>query len=200
MIGELISRIREDRGMKKKDLAREANINIGHLTHIEKEERNPSHKTLKLLCDALKVPYQPIMKTYDIDLTEEQKRYKACDHIKYDSIPVFENLKTFSKLPRVFYNVSYALKVPDSSMSPKINEDEYVFIEENAPLSSKNMGLFEIDGKYVIRKFIIRRNDEVIRAEDSSIDEIVLDENSKYNIIGKIVGKADAKFKNITIF
>ena len=42
MIGELISRIRKEKKMQKTELAEKTNINIGHLTHIEKEERNPS--------------------------------------------------------------------------------------------------------------------------------------------------------------
>ena len=50
------------------------NINIGHLTHIEKGERNPSHKALKTLSIALDVPYQPLMYTYDKELTRWTER------------------------------------------------------------------------------------------------------------------------------
>lgn len=199
MIGKLISRIRKEKKMQKTELAEKTNINIGHLTHIEKEERNPSHKTLKLICDSLNIPYQPIMHTYDKELTEEQEKYEAYNHVKYDKIPVFDKINGFTKIPKAFYNASFALKVEDNSMSPKIKQNEYVFIELNAPLSNKNIGLFEIDGKLMIRKFIIRKNDEVIRAEDDSIEEIVLYKDSKYDVIGKVLGKCDENYENYTV-
>ena len=46
MIGNMISRVRNDRNIPKAELSRRTNINIGHLSHIEKEERNPSHRAL----------------------------------------------------------------------------------------------------------------------------------------------------------
>ena len=55
MLGSLIAKIREDRNMSKTDLAKMTGINVGHLTHIEKGERNPSQKALKSICDALNV-------------------------------------------------------------------------------------------------------------------------------------------------
>ena len=35
MIGDLISRIREEKNMSKAERARHTNINIGHIVHIE---------------------------------------------------------------------------------------------------------------------------------------------------------------------
>ena len=58
MIGDMIAKAREEKNMTKAELARLANIDLGHLSHIEKGERNPSHKTLKLICQALEIPYQ----------------------------------------------------------------------------------------------------------------------------------------------
>ena len=42
MIGDLIAKIRKDKKISKTDLAKATNINIGHLSHIEYGERNPS--------------------------------------------------------------------------------------------------------------------------------------------------------------
>ena len=50
MIGDMIAKVRKEKGMTKTELARLTDINIGHLTHIEKGERNPSHKALKNIC------------------------------------------------------------------------------------------------------------------------------------------------------
>ena len=36
MIGDMLSKIREDKNISKTNIAKETNINVGHLTHIEK--------------------------------------------------------------------------------------------------------------------------------------------------------------------
>ena len=36
MIGDMIAKIRKEKNMSKTELAEKTNINIGHLTHIEK--------------------------------------------------------------------------------------------------------------------------------------------------------------------
>ena len=53
MLGSMISKIRKEQHMTKVELSKKTGINIGHITHIEKGERNPSHKALKNICKAL---------------------------------------------------------------------------------------------------------------------------------------------------
>lgn len=86
MIGDMISIIRKEKGMTKTELAEKTGINIGHLTHIEKGERNPSHKALRNICKALDVPYQQLMYTYDKELNEDQEKYGIANHISYNKI------------------------------------------------------------------------------------------------------------------
>ena len=189
MIGDMLSKIREDKNLSKTNIAKETNINVGHLTHIEKGERNPSHKALKTLCDALNVPYQPIMYTYDKKLTQEQLDYEVVNHIKYDSVPMFDNLSGYANVPKEYSSSSICLKVKDNSMSPKFKQDDYVFIELNTPLNNKDFGLFEYNGEYIIRKFIVRKNDLVLRSEIDEIPDIVITSKDKFYIIGKVLGK-----------
>ena len=199
MLGSLIARIRKDRNMKKVEIANQTDINIGHLSHIEQSERNPSHKALKTLCDVFKVPYEPLMHTYDIDLTEEQVKYAAPYHIIYDSIPVFDNLSGFAKCSKEAASASFAIKVPDNTMAPKFKKDEYVYVQLNAPLNNKDYGLFEFAGSYFIRRFIVRKNDLVLRTEDMDIPDLILNKNSNFTIIGKVLGpvKEDSISKSI---
>lgn len=191
MIGNMLSKIREDKNVSKTNIAKETNINVGHLTHIEKGERNPSHKALKALCDSLNVPYQPIMYTYDKKLTQEQLDYEVVNHIKYDSIPMLDNLSGFANVPKEYSSASICLKVNDNSMSPKFNQDDYVFIELNTPLNNKDFGLFEYKGEYLIRKFIVRKNDLVLRAEVDNIPDIVVTSKDNFYIIGRVLGKLE---------
>lgn len=191
MIGDMLSKIREDKHLSKTNIAKETNINVGHLTHIEKGERNPSHKALKALCDALDVPYQPIMYTYDKKLTQEQLDYEVVNHIKYDSVPMFDNLAGFARVPNEYSSASICLRVEDDSMSPKFKQNDYVFIELNTPLNNKDFGLFEYKGDYLIRKFIVRKNDLVLRAEVDDISDIVITSKDNFYIIGKVLGKLE---------
>ena len=65
MLGHMIAYIRKEKKLTKAGVAQGTNINTGHLTHIEKGERNPSHKVLKNLCKTMGIPYRPLMYTYD---------------------------------------------------------------------------------------------------------------------------------------
>ena len=90
MIGDMIAKVRKEKGITKTELARITGINIGHLTHIEKGERNPSHKALKNICKALDIPYQQLMYTYDKELNEDQETYNFIKHISYDKVPAID--------------------------------------------------------------------------------------------------------------
>ena len=188
MIGELISRIREEKNITKSELARRTNINVGHIAHIENEERNPSHRALKSICRALEIPYQPLMYTYDKVLNEEQHLNKMSEHISYNKILAVSSVDSFMKCPVDFPSACLALKVPDNSMSPRLEEGVYAFIEFNSPLEYKDIGLFEYDGKIIFRRYIIRKDALVLRADNKDFDDITLTEDSKYTIIGKVLG------------
>ena len=188
MIGELISRIREEKNITKSELARRTNINVGHIAHIENEERNPSHRALKSICRALEIPYQPLMYTYDKVLNEEQHLNKMSEHISYNKILAVSSVDSFMECPVDFPSACLALKVPDNSMSPRLEEGVYAFIEFNSPLEYKDIGLFEYDGKIIFRRNIIRKDALVLRADNKDFDDITLTEDSKYTIIGKVLG------------
>jgi len=188
MIGKVIAKIREDKDVSKTDLSKVINIDVGHLTHIEKEERNPSHKALKGICTALDVPFQPLMYTYDKDLTEEQDGYKMASHIKYDSIPIISSIDGFATCPPEMRAATCVLKITNDDMAPKYKYGSSVFVELNAPLNSKDIGIFEYDGNIMMRKFIVRRNDIVLRAESDNVPEIVVTKDDNFYIIGKVLG------------
>ena len=108
MIGNMISKIRKEKGITKTQLANKTKINIGHLTHIEKGERNPSHKALKEICTALNIPYQELLCTYDKELSEEQVEYNYIDHLTYNKIPAISKIDEYITCPADFANASFA--------------------------------------------------------------------------------------------
>ena len=126
MIGDLIAKARKERNMTKTELARLTDINIGHLTHIEKGERNPSHKALKNICKALNIPYQQLMYTYDKTVNEDQENYDVINHISYNKLLAIDSISAFIDCPPNVPSSAIALRIPDDSMEPTFKKDSYV--------------------------------------------------------------------------
>ena len=186
MIGNMIQRIRKDKRITKTKLSELTDINIGHLTHIEKGERNPSHKALKSICSSLNIPYQELLYTYDKKLTDEQKEYNYVDYISYNKVPLVENLIDFIDCPSEFSNASFAYKVPTIDMEPLIKKDSIVFIEQNAALEHREIGLFFYNDSFYIRRLLYRKGKFVLKADNKNVSDINVNSHDKFTIIGRV--------------
>lgn len=131
------------------------------------------------------------MYTYDKELTEEHHSYKIETHIPYDKIPTFDALGTLIDCPPTIPGASIAVKINDTSMEPKLKQNTYAYIEFNTPLDNRDIGLFWYDGKLLIRRFIIRKDGVVLRAEDKSLEDICIDFKGDFYIVGKVVGSTE---------
>ena len=81
-----------------------------------------------------------------------------------------------------------AVKVPDKSMEPRLEEGTYAFIEFNTPLENKDIAIFEFNGKIIFRRYVVRKGSLVLRPDNKEFDDIVISEKDNYNIIGRVVG------------
>lgn len=187
MLGSMIAKIRKEQQMTKVELSKKTGINIGHITHIEKSERNPSHKALRSITNALNVPYQIISSLYDKVLTEDNKRCKMVNHLTFNKVLAIDSYSNFIECPSNVSNASVALKIQDDTMEPYFLKGDYAFLELNVPLKNKDIGLFEYDGNLITRRFIIRRDNLVLRADNKKYDDIVLSEDDNFTIIGKLI-------------
>ena len=187
MIGDMIAIIRKEKGMTKTELAEMTGINIGHLTHIEKGERNPSHKALRNICKALDVPYQQLMYTYDKKLNEDQTKYGLAEHISYNKVLAVDNLNAFVDCPSSTPSASLAIKVPDDAMDPACKKGEYIFIEFNSPLINKDIGLFNVNGQILIRRFFLKKGKYTLKADNKSFKDIAITDSDEFYIIGKVL-------------
>lgn len=187
MIGNMLAKARKSAGMTKTVLSKATDINIGHLTHIEKGERNPSHKALKSICKALKIPYMPLMFTYDKELNEEQESYNAINYISCNKILAIDNLGSFIDCPINVPSAAFAVKMNDTSMAPTFEKDSYLYVELNTPLNTKDYGLFSYNDTIIIRRFYTKKGKIFLRADNKDFDEIRVSDNDKFYIIGKIL-------------
>ena len=186
MIGDMIAKVRKEKGMSKTELARLTDINIGHLTHIEKGERNPSHKALKNICKALDVPYQQLMYTYDKEINEEQESYNVIDHISYNKVLAVDSIGGFIDCPSSIPSSAIAIKLQDNSMEPSFAKGAYVFVEFNSPLENKNIGVFSYNEQVLIRRFVTKKGKIVLRADNKNYEDISINENDSFYIVGKV--------------
>ena len=187
MIGDMLAKARKSIGMTKTELSKATDINIGHLTHIEKGERNPSHKALKSLCKALKIPFMPLMFTYDKELNEEQESYDAIKYLSYNKILVFNDIGGFIDCPTSVPSAAFAIKVKDDSMEPTFEKDSYLYVELNSALNTKDYGLFSYNDDVIIRRFYTKKGKIFLRADNKIFDEIRVSDNDNFYIIGKIL-------------
>ena len=186
MIGDMIAKVRKEKGMSKTELAKLTDINIGHLTHIEKGERNPSHKALKNICQALDIPYQQLMYTYDKTINEEQESYNVIDHISYNKILAVDSVSGFIDCPSSIPSSAIALKLQDNAMEPSFAKGSYVFVEFNTPLENKNIGVFSYNDEILVRRFILKKGKIILRPDNKKYDEIEVSDKDTLYIVGKV--------------
>ena len=186
MLGSLLTRIREDKGLSKTSLADLTKINVGHLTHIEKGERKPSPSALRDICKALEVPYLPVSYAYEKELTEDQERYKLIDCITYNKVPLVNNIESMIDCPAKFPNTSLEFIMKDDSMKSSAPKGSTLFLEYNAIPLHRELGLFIYDGNYLVRRIVYRKNKVVLKSDNLLTRDIVIEDNSKFTIIGRI--------------
>ena len=191
MLGKLIAKIRKDKKISKALLAREAHIDTGHISHIEKGDRTPSHKSLKKICDCLEIPYQPLMYTYDKEFTQEQLNYNIENKICYDKILAVNRIDALIQCPKEMSSASFAIRVPDDSMEPVLTAGSYAFVELNTPLNNRDIGLFSYKNEYILRRLIIRKDSLILRALKDGIKDIKISVDEPLLILGKVLGTND---------
>lgn len=158
---------------------------MGHLSHIEKGERNPSTKTLKTITSALGVPFEMLYYTFDKELKEPQIERNYINYVSYSQIPAFTDFDLID-CPANFANASLAFKAPDNSMEPMIKEHSYAFVELNAIVNHKEIGLFKVNDKFVIRKLIYKKDHFILKPNNSMYKDTVIGDSDEFSIIGKI--------------
>ncbi len=193
MIGAMIAKIIKDKGFRKTEVAKLIGIDTGHLTHIEKGERKPSIKTLKSICRVCDIPYQPLLYTLDKDLPKGAIKYNSVENISYTKILAFDDINSISNFidcPTYKPSASFAIKITDDSMLNTFDLDTYAYIELNAPLEPGDIGLFEYDGKFMIRKLSFspgKRNYWILKADNPKYSDIIIEDLSTFYMIGRVI-------------
>lgn len=193
MLGKLLKKIREDNNLKVTALAKNSNFDHGFITRIENNERFPSQPALKRLCTSLNVPFQQIMYAYDKEITPEQLSDNQLNLIPYHSVIAINSLDELIMCPAIYGSASFAVKFPDDSMEPKFLEGTYAFIEQNTPISPKDVALFYYNGDFFIRRYNSSRSYYYLKPDNKKYKTLKIVKNTADNfyVIGKVIGSND---------
>lgn len=186
MLGNLLAYIREKKKLSKTMLADMTGINVGHLTHIEKGERNPSPNALRDICKALDVPYQQVAYTCDKKLTEDQLRFNLVKSIPYDAVPFVNNIEDMVLCPSSIPNASIAFRMEDDSMKSSVPKGSTVFLELNSIPDHKELGLFKYQGTLLVRRLVYRKNKLILKSDNLLSKDFTVEDMSNFEIIGKV--------------
>lgn len=186
MIGKMIKNVRLKKGIKLNQLAQMTDIDIGHLSHIEKAERFPSYKALKQICNALDVPVAQFLNYTGKTLNEEQEEYGYVEYIPYGLIPVVD-VKKYVEAPKNTDKNVMGVIIKDNSMEEKIKKGSTIFIEFYTPVNNKEVGLFSVNGNIVIREFRLKGTKISLKAYNKEYKDIVIGEEDDFKIIGRML-------------
>ena len=109
------------------------------------------------------------------------------NHLSYNKVLAVDSYDNFVECPANLSHASLAIKIQDDVMDPLLKKGSYVFLELNVPLSNREIGLFKYNGKIFVRRFIVRKDKLVLRAENKKYPDINLDEDADFTIIGRIL-------------
>ena len=112
--------------------------------------------------------------------------YNYLDHITYNQVPAISKIDGYLNCPANFSNASFAYKAPDNAMSPTILQNSYVFVEINGLINHKEIGLFKVNGEFIIRKLIYKKNQFILKTIDKNFKDIKISDSDEFQIIGKI--------------
>ena len=71
-------------------------------------------------------------------------------------------------------------------MEPLIREGSYAYIEINGLIENRAIGLFKLNGDYLIRRLMYKNGKFVLRADNKEIKDINISSKDQFQIIGRV--------------
>ncbi|HHJ8717794.1 TPA: helix-turn-helix transcriptional regulator [Streptococcus pyogenes] len=88
----------------------------------------------------------------------------------------------------VDYDADFVIPVYGDSMEPKYHSGDYVFVKLSIDLSDGDIGVFEYYGDAYIKQLLINAEGAFLHSLNSKYDDIPIDKDSDFRIIGEVVG------------
>lgn len=86
-------------------------------------------------------------------------------------------------------DADFVIPIYGDSMEPEYHSGDYVFVKLSVDLSSGDIGVFELYGDAYIKELVINDSGAYLHSLNPKYDDILVDANSDFRIIGEVVGK-----------
>ncbi|SES18967.1 helix-turn-helix domain-containing protein [Streptococcus gallolyticus] len=96
------------------------------------------------------------------------------------------------KLP-VDVDADFVVPIYGDSMEPEYYSGDYVFVKLSVDLSNGDIGVFELYGDAYIKELIIDDSGAYLHSLNNKYDDILVDADSDFRIIGQVVGRFSEK-------
>lgn len=93
----------------------------------------------------------------------------------------------------VDYNADFVIPVYGNSMEPEYHSGDYVFVRLSVELSDGDIGVFEYYGDAYIKQLIINDDGAFLHSLNKNYDDIPIDRDSDFRIIGEVVASFTPK-------
>lgn len=150
-------------------------------------------------------PYQHNVLTYAEGQLEEQKQAKKklaevhdvfVEYIAYNYYDHPASAGTGQYLNEVQIetiqlpvkvDADFVCPIYGDSMEPDYKSGNYVFVKLTVELPSGTVGVFDYEGEAYIKQLIIEKDKAYLRSFNKKYKDILIDSNSDFRIIGKVV-------------
>lgn len=90
-------------------------------------------------------------------------------------------------------DADFVVPIYGDSMEPEYHSGDYVFVKLSVELSSGDIGVFEYYGDAYIKELVINDSGAYLHSLNSKYNDIPIDADSDFRIIGKVVGRYSEK-------
>ena len=187
-------------------IANALNVTIDDLFPILKQSDNSIIESIEEILSKLDPePYQHNVLTYAEGQLEEQKQAKKklaevhdvfVEYIAYNYYdqPVSAGTGQYLneveietiQLP-VKVDADFVCPIYGDSMEPDYKSGDYVFVKLSVDLPNGTVGVFDYEGEAYIKQLIIEKDKAYLRSFNKKYNDIPIDSNSDFRIIGKVV-------------
>lgn len=93
----------------------------------------------------------------------------------------------------VDYDADFVIPVHGDSMEPEFHSGDYVFVKLSVELTDGDIGVFEYYGDAYIKQLLINAEGAFLHSFNSKYDDIPIDRDSDFRIIGEVIGSYSEK-------
>lgn len=90
-------------------------------------------------------------------------------------------------------DADFVVPIYGDSMEPEYHSGDYVFVKLSVELSSGDIGVFDYYGDAYIKELVINDSGAYLHSLNSKYNDIPIDADSDFRIIGKVVGRYSEK-------